>query len=66
MLRQKDYTAFRIEANQLTAEQLSALRAQGRAGDLRAQIILGMAYQLGCPGSTLDLAEALKWYPIGG
>lgn len=64
MIQGKDYTAFRIEANQLTAKQLAALRAQGRAGDLRAQILLGMAYQLGCPGSTHDLAEALKWYEL--
>jgi uncharacterized protein len=64
LIQENDYTKLRIEANQLGEHELAALQAQARAGDLHAQLLLGMAYQLGCPGSTHDPAEALKWYQL--
>lgn len=61
---EKDYTAMAIRANQLSEHELAAVRAQARAGDSDAQALLGMAYQLGCPGSTHDPDEALQWYRL--
>lgn len=61
---EKDYTTMAIRANQLGEHELAAVLAQARAGDSGAQVLLGMAYQLGCPGSTHDPAEALKWYRL--
>jgi uncharacterized protein len=60
----KDYDANRILANRLTAEELPPLRDKALAGDVRAAVMLGTAYQLGCPGSPRDDKEALRWYTL--
>jgi uncharacterized protein len=62
MIRDSDYIAIRIVSNNLTQEELSSLRVKAEAGDVQAQVTLGMAYQQGCPGAVHDLDEALKWY----
>jgi TPR repeat protein len=62
LLQERDYRALRIAANNLTKEQIAELRENGVAGDNHAQVVLGMAYQLGCPGAKNDAVEALKWY----
>lgn len=62
LIRESDYTAVRIVANNLTKEELPPLRAKAEAGDVQAQVTLGMAYQQGCPGAAHDPTEALKWY----
>ncbi|HET9181322.1 MAG TPA: tetratricopeptide repeat protein [Candidatus Angelobacter sp.] len=38
------------------------MRDKALAGDVQAAETLGMAYQLGCPGSRPDRKEALRWY----
>lgn len=64
LIREKDYAALRIEANRLSSQELASLEAQGRSGDVHAQLVVGMAYQIGCPGATHDLSESLKWYRL--
>jgi TPR repeat protein len=60
----KDYVEIRIRANRLTTEELSSLREQALAGDTRSAEVLGMAYQVGCPGAHSDAKEALRWYHV--
>jgi uncharacterized protein len=62
VLQERDYRIMRVTANNLTKEQLLELREKATAGDRHAQEVLGMAYQLGCPGAKSDATEALKWY----
>jgi TPR repeat protein len=62
IILKKDYVEMRIQANRLSAQELSSLSDQALAGDVRAAEILGMAYQLGCPGAHADAKEALRWY----
>src|SRR5882724_12010829 len=60
LIQQKDYETLRIQSNNLSALDLPALQDKARAGDMSAQLRMGMAYQLGCPGATHDPTEALK------
>jgi TPR repeat protein len=64
MISKKDYLAMRIQANQLSAQELTVLRDKALANDVRAAETLGMAYQLGCPGSPWNVKEALRWYHL--
>jgi TPR repeat protein len=64
VISKKDYVAMRIQANRLSAQELSPLRDKAIAGDVRAAEVLGMAYQLGCPGAPSDAKEALRWYHL--
>lgn len=64
VISKKDYVEMRVEANRLSAQELSPLRDKALTGDVRAAEVLGMAYQLGCPGSPSDAKEALHWYHL--
>lgn len=64
MVLDSDYTAIRMVSNNLAKEELSSLRAKAEAGDVQAQVTLGMAYQQGCPGAAHDRDESLKWYRL--
>lgn len=57
----RDYFLLRNEALQLTPDKVQQLLTKGQAGDIHAQIVLAMAYQLGS-GVPMDASEALKWY----
>src|SRR5579883_1258604 len=61
---EKDYNDLRVQANRLTEQELGQLRVKALAGDMRAQLLLGLAYQQGCPGAVQDSAQALKWYNL--
>ena len=61
---EKEVTSLRIQSNQLTEQELPPLRTRAIAGDMHAQLLLGLAYQQGCPGAVHDSAEALKWYHL--
>ena len=58
----KDYAGIRIQANKLSAPELSRLRDEALAGDAHASTVLGMAYQVSCPGASMNAQEALRWY----
>ena len=64
LLQERDYRVLRVASNNLTKEELTELRAKGAAGDLHAQLLLGMAYQQGCPEAKHDSDEALHWYHL--
>jgi hypothetical protein len=64
VIHTKDYTEIRIRANQLTAQELPELRNKAQAGDLQTAVLLGMAYQIGCPGAARDPQESLRWYHL--
>lgn len=49
-------------ANRLTADDLPRLRARADAGDARAQILMGLAYETGRAGLVQQPAEALRWF----
>lgn len=59
---QADYKEMAYQAENLTAQELLSLRDKALAGDMRTAALLGMAYQLGCPGAKQDAQEALRWY----
>ena len=60
-IQSRDYFSLRNQAMELKPAEVPQLLTRAQAGDMHAQIVLGMAYQLGS-GVPRDAAEALKWY----
>jgi hypothetical protein len=57
-----DTEALVEESQQLTAADLPRLKASAEAGDPRAQVLLGLAYEFGSAGLTREVGEALSWF----
>ena len=49
-------------AHQLNADDLPRLRAQAETGEGRAQVLLGLAYEMGSAGLKPQPPQALSWF----
>ena len=59
---QKDYDELRRGAGRVKPEDLPALQQKAAAGDVQAQLLLGMLYQDGCGVVKRDSTLELNWY----
>jgi hypothetical protein len=59
---QKDYDDLRRGGGRIKSEELPAMEQKAMGGDLPSQLLLGMAYQLGCGVVKKDIKTAVNWY----
>src|SRR5262249_11679217 len=61
-ISREDHERLRRDAGKVTAEALALLKEKGEAGDVRSQLLIAVAYDLGSVGVKKDKKEALAWY----
>src|SRR3954468_9759360 len=60
--QQWDTNTLVNEAHNLQAEDLARVREQANGNDVHAQVLLGLANEMGAAGLMPDSVEALSWF----